>query len=189
MGIMNELCSFLGISKRETKILVIGLDNSGKTTILNYLKPPEAQSTQVVPTVGFSIESFTSNNMSFTAMDMSGQSRYRSLWESHARDVQGIIFVVDSSDHLRMAVAKDELWVFLEYKDIASKRIPLLVFANKMDEKGALDTFDVNVQLGLNLIRTRNWNICGSCALTGDGITEGLKWLAESIRSYVDGKS
>lgn len=63
-----------------------------------------------------------------------------------------------------------------------------MVFANKMDEKDALDAYDVNLQLGLNLIRSRNWNICASCAVTGDGINNGMKWLAENIKNYMDGK-
>ena len=68
--------------------------------------------------------------MGFTAFDMSGQGRYRNLWEHYYRDCQvaiiitpdinldifhqGIIFVVDSSDRLRMVVAKDELDMLLQ---------------------------------------------------------------------------
>ena len=53
-------------------------------------------------------------NVGFTAFDMSGQGRYRNLWEHYYRDCQGIIFVVDSSDRLRMVVAKDELDMLLQ---------------------------------------------------------------------------
>jgi ADP-ribosylation factor-like protein 6 len=54
-----------------------------------------------VPTVGFAVEEFTKNNISFTVFDMSGQGRYRNLWEHYYKDVQAIIFVVDTSDKIR----------------------------------------------------------------------------------------
>uniref|UniRef100_A0A915CDJ6 Uncharacterized protein n=1 Tax=Parascaris univalens TaxID=6257 RepID=A0A915CDJ6_PARUN len=73
MGLLNQLSTIFGMSKKQVNILVLGLDNSGKTTILNQLKPPDAQTMQVVPTVGYNVDKFTSSNMSFSAYDMSGQ--------------------------------------------------------------------------------------------------------------------
>jgi len=64
-------------------VLVVGLDNSGKTTVMNHFKPPEEKITEIVPTVGFNVEKFTVKNLSFTAFDMSGQGRYRNLWEHY----------------------------------------------------------------------------------------------------------
>ena len=61
---------------------------------------------------------FSDRNVGFTAFDMSGQGRYRNLWEHYYRDCQGIIFVVDSSDRLRMVVAKDELDMLLQVNNI-----------------------------------------------------------------------
>ena len=57
-------------------------------------------------------------NVGFTAFDMSGQGRYRSLWEHYYHDCQGVIFVVDSSDKLRLVVAKDELDMFLQHPEV-----------------------------------------------------------------------
>ena len=71
--------------------------------------PRQATSTEVVPTVGFSVEEFTKNNLSFTVFDMSGQGRYRNLWEHYYKEVGGVIFCIDSTDKIRMCVAKDEL--------------------------------------------------------------------------------
>uniref|UniRef100_A0A9J2PU74 ADP-ribosylation factor-like protein 6 n=1 Tax=Ascaris lumbricoides TaxID=6252 RepID=A0A9J2PU74_ASCLU len=203
MGLLNQLTSIFGMSKKQVNILVIGLDNSGKTTILNQLKPPEAQTTQdpeenpqldftneihlqVVPTVGYNVDKFTSSNMSFSAYDMSGQGKYRNLWETYYKEVDGVIFVVDSSDRLRIAVARDELWLLLDHKEMATRKIPLLVFANKMDEKGSLNASEVSQCLGLDLIRSRNWHICASCALTGQGLVSGMEWFAQNIRIYFE---
>uniref|UniRef100_A0A915CFB5 Uncharacterized protein n=1 Tax=Parascaris univalens TaxID=6257 RepID=A0A915CFB5_PARUN len=68
------------------------------------------------------VDKFTSSNMSFSAYDMSGQGKYRNLWETYYKDVDGIIFVVDSGDRLRIAVARDELWLLLDHKEMATRK-------------------------------------------------------------------
>ena len=69
------IASVFGMSKQEAKILVIGLDNSGKSTLIHHLKPKTTTATpfEVTPTVGFQIEEFKKNNVNFTVFDMSGQ--------------------------------------------------------------------------------------------------------------------
>jgi ADP-ribosylation factor-like protein 6 len=86
----------------------------------------------VTPTVGFQVEEFDKGNINFTVFDMSGQGRYRGLWEHYYSDVNAIIFVVDSTDRLRMCVAKEELDQLLSHDDIKRAKIPILFFANKV---------------------------------------------------------
>uniref|UniRef100_A0A915CMU4 ADP-ribosylation factor-like protein 6 n=1 Tax=Ditylenchus dipsaci TaxID=166011 RepID=A0A915CMU4_9BILA len=186
MGLLQTLSSIFNGGNKQVDIIVLGLDNSGKTTVLNQLKPPDAQSSSVVPTVGFAVDRFTASNMTFSAYDMSGQTRYRNLWETHYKNVQGIIFVVDSSDRLRLAVSRDELWMILDHKDLAYRRVPLLIFANKADLKDALSASEVHLSLGLDLIRNRNWHIVSSCALTGQGLVGGIDWLANNIKQFMN---
>ncbi|RHY20698.1 hypothetical protein DYB32_009978, partial [Aphanomyces invadans] len=109
-----------------------GLDNSGKTTLVNHLKPKKLQSHEVAPTVGFQVEEFTKYNLSFTVFDMSGQNCHRSSFGCSSFSRQAIIFVMDSTDSIRMCVAKDELEQIIQHKDLASKKIPILFFANKV---------------------------------------------------------
>jgi GTPase SAR1 family protein len=92
----------------------------------------QAKTSEVTPTVGFTIEEFSKNNISFTVYDMSGQGRYRSLWEYYYSDVQAIIYVLDSTDRIRMCVAKEELEILLNHAEIKPVRIPVLFFANKV---------------------------------------------------------
>lgn len=73
MGLFKVLTNALGIKKTQVRILVVGLDNSGKTTLVNHLKPKKSQSREVVPTIGFQVEEFTKANLNFTVFDMSGQ--------------------------------------------------------------------------------------------------------------------
>ncbi|KAK0415830.1 hypothetical protein QR680_012144 [Steinernema hermaphroditum] len=186
MGILSSLGSIFQSRRKAVNILVLGLDNSGKTTIINKMKPTDAQVTQIVPTVGYSVDRFSAGNMLFSSFDMSGQSKYRSLWENYYAACEGIVFVVDSNDRLRMAVARDELWMVLDHKDIVSNKVPIIVLANKMDEKGAMTPTEVTKELGLDSIRDQNWTIVATCALTGEGLQHGMEWLASNIRVHMD---
>ncbi|KDO23717.1 hypothetical protein SPRG_10495 [Saprolegnia parasitica CBS 223.65] len=183
MGLFKQLASALGMKKAVVRILVVGLDNSGKTTLVNHLKPRKSQATEVVPTVGFQVEEFAKHNLSFTVFDMSGQSRYRSLWENYYQDVQAIIFVMDSTDTIRMCVVKDELEQILAHKDLAPKKIPILFFANKMDLAHSLTPVECMGQLELEKLTNKTWHITASNAITGRGVDEGIQWLADQLGS------
>ncbi|KAG8227318.1 hypothetical protein J437_LFUL006759 [Ladona fulva] len=117
---------------------------------------------------------------------MSGQGRYRNLWENYYNDCHGIIFVVDSSDTLRLVVVRDELDLLLNHPDISCRRIPILFFANKMDAREALSVVRISSVLGLETIMDKPWHICASNALSGEGLHEGMEWLTQQIRDLVD---
>ena len=90
---------------------------------------------------------------------MSGQGRYRSLWEHYYSDVEAIIFVLDSTDKFRMVVAKEELQTLLSHEDIQKTSAPILFFANKMDIAGACTPEECMDDLELDKIREKPWHI------------------------------
>jgi ADP-ribosylation factor-like protein 6 len=180
MGIFKRL--FGSKSGKKASICVVGLDNSGKTTFLNALKPKSA-SLETVPTVGFSTEEFKKNGVNFTAFDMSGQSRYRNLWEHYYGDVQGIIVVVDASDPLRFVVAKDELDMMLDDKNVRGGTVPILFLANKIDLPNSASVDEISQALCLNQLSGRPCHIAATDALKGDGVEDALKWLASVMKS------
>ncbi|XP_077393234.1 ADP-ribosylation factor-like protein 6 isoform X5 [Festucalex cinctus] len=185
MGLLDKLSGWLGLRKKEVNVLCLGLDNSGKTTIINQLKPANTPGQEIVPTIGFNIEKFKSSSLSFTVFDMSGQNRYRNLWEHYYKESHAIIFVIDSSDKLRMVVAKEELDTLLNHGDICSKKLPVLFFANKMDLRDAMSSVKVSQMLCLENIKDKPWHICASNAIEGEGLQEGMDWLQEQIaQSY-----
>ncbi|XP_074551518.1 ADP-ribosylation factor-like protein 6 [Halichoeres trimaculatus] len=202
MGLLDKLSNWLGLRKKEVNILCLGLDNSGKTTIINQLKPAnksnhlgplsaewkhvsQTPAQEIVPTIGFNIEKFKSSSLSFTVFDMSGQGRYRNLWEHYYKESHAIIFVIDSGDKLRMVVAKEELDNLLNHEDICCRKIPVLFFANKMDLKDAVSSVKITQMLSLENIKDKPWHICPSNAIKGEGLQEGLDWLQEQIaQSY-----
>lgn len=180
MGIFKRLFGGVG-GKKKVRIVVVGLDNSGKTTVLNALKPKKA-SLETVPTVGFSTEEFQKHGINFCAFDMSGQSRYRNLWEHYYGDVEGIIVVVDASDKLRFAVVKDEMESMLQDERVKEKKIPLLFLCNKMDLPTASSPKEVMDALQLENISDRPWHIAPCDALKSEGVEDATKWLADAMQ-------
>jgi ADP-ribosylation factor-like protein 6 len=85
--------------------------------------------------------------------------KYRDLWEHYFIDSDAILFVIDSSDTLRISVVKEELEMVLAHKNIKSRRIPLLVLGNKMDLPQAMSPSDIVNALSLESIKDRNWTI------------------------------
>ncbi|KAJ0070151.1 hypothetical protein NL108_002468, partial [Boleophthalmus pectinirostris] len=159
MGLLDKLSGWLGLRKKEVNVLCLGLDNSGKTTIINQLKPANTQAQDIVPTIGFNIEKFKTSSLSFTVFDMSGQGKYRNLWEHYYKDSHAIIFVIDSGDKLRMVVVKEELDTLLKHEDICNKKIPVLFFANKMDLQDAMSSNKITQALSLESIQDKPWHI------------------------------
>jgi len=160
------------------RILMIGLDNSGKTTVLYFLKLGEI--IQTTPTIGFNVETVHYKNVQFTVWDIGGQDKIRSLWRHYYTNCTGIIFVVDSTDVDRMDEAALELKKVLKEEEVRNS--VLLVLANKQDMKQALSVKEITEKLGLHDYRTRTWHVQATCATSGSGLYEGLDWLSNSIR-------
>jgi ADP-ribosylation factor protein 1 len=163
--------------KEEKRILMVGLDAAGKTTILYKLKLGEIVTT--IPTIGFNVETVEYKNISFTVWDVGGQDKIRPLWRHYYQNTQGLIFVVDSNDRDRIDDAKEELHRMLNEDELRDAVV--LVFANKQDLPQAMSAAEVTDKLGLQQMRNRNWFIQSTCATTGDGLYEGLDWLSRTL--------
>lgn len=166
-------------AKKEMRILMVGLDAAGKTTILYKLKLGEIVTT--IPTIGFNVETVEYKNISFTVWDVGGQDRIRPLWRHYFQNTQGIIFVVDSQDQERLQEARKELHKMLSEEEL--RDAVLLVFANKQDLPGACKTAEIVNALGLPSLRQRTWYIMSCCATNGEGLFEGLDWLSTQLGS------
>ncbi|SPN96755.1 probable ADP-ribosylation factor [Cephalotrichum gorgonifer] len=165
--------------KKEMRILMVGLDAAGKTTILYKLKLGEIVTT--IPTIGFNVETVEYRNISFTVWDVGGQDKIRPLWRHYFQNTQGIIFVVDSNDRDRITEAREELQRMLNEDEL--RDAILLVFANKQDLPNAMSAAEITDKLGLHSLRQRAWFIQSTCATSGDGLYEGLEWLATTLRN------
>lgn len=159
------------------RILMVGLDAAGKTTILYKLKLGEIVTT--IPTIGFNVETVEYKNISFTVWDVGGQTKIRKLWRHYFSNTDGVIFVVDSNDRDRIAEAEQELQNMLSEEDL--KESVLLVFANKQDLPNSMSTAELTDKLKLNTLKSRRWFIQATCATQGNGLYEGLDWLSNEL--------
>ncbi|CAN8269737.1 unnamed protein product [Cochlearia groenlandica] len=119
--------SFFG--NQEMRVVMLGLDAAGKTTILYKLHIGEVLST--VPTIGFNVEKVQYKNVMFTVWDVGGQEKLRPLWRHYFNNTDGLIYVVDSLDRERIGKAKQEFQEII--KDPFMLNSIILVFANKQD--------------------------------------------------------
>ncbi|XP_062582999.1 ADP-ribosylation factor 4 [Saccostrea cucullata] len=165
--------------KKAMRILMVGLDAAGKTTILYKLKLGEIVTT--IPTIGFNVETVEYKNISFTVWDVGGQDKIRPLWRHYFQNTHGLIFVVDSNDRERVDEAKAELCKMLEEDEL--RDAVLLVFANKQDLPNAMAASEITEKLGLSQLRGRKWYIQSTCATQGTGLYEGLDWLSNELSS------
>ncbi|RZF37295.1 ADP-ribosylation factor 2 [Nilaparvata lugens] len=163
--------------KKQMRILMVGLDSAGKTTILYKLKLGEIVTT--IPTIGFNVETVEYKNICFTVWDVGGQNKIRPLWRHYFQNTQGLIFVVDSSDRERMDEAAKELQYMMQEDELRDAVV--LIFANKQDLPNAMTTSELTDKLGLNQIRNNNWYIQATCATQGNGLYEGLDWLSNEL--------
>jgi ADP-ribosylation factor protein 6 len=162
---------------KEMRVLMLGLDAAGKTTILYKLKLGQGVST--IPTVGFNVETVAYKKVKFNVWDVGGQDKIRPLWRHYYAGTQALIFVVDSSDRERVDEAKTELMRIINDREM--KDSTLLVFANKNDLEDVMDIAEVTEKLDLHKLKDRNWHVQSSCALNGDGLLDGLTWLASYL--------
>lgn len=163
--------------KKQIRILMIGLDAAGKTTILYKLKLGEIVTT--VPTIGFNVESVEYKNICFTVWDVGGQDKIRRLWRHYFQNTQGIIFVIDSNDRDRAAEASKELWNLMQDDHLRSAA--LLIFANKQDLPSAMTVSELTDRLQIRQMNCGRWYIQATCATQGRGLYEGLDWLSNQI--------
>jgi len=171
-------------SDKEHRILMLGLDNAGKTTILYKMKLGETITT--IPTIGFNVETVKYKNISFNTFDVGGQAKIRPLWRHYYQNVDALIFVIDSTDSDRFLddEKKDgsvqyELNNLFEVEEL--KNIPILFLANKQDKEGAKTISYITYTLELNKIKNRKWYIQGTNAISGDGVYEGFDWLSKIL--------
>ncbi|PNY28216.1 ADP-ribosylation factor 6 [Tolypocladium capitatum] len=194
-GQLSKVMSKIFGSK-EMRLLMLGLDAAGKTTILYKLKL--GQDVTTIPTVGFNVETVTYKNVKFNVWDVGGQDKIRPLWRHYfsgaspvpepslprvttGSGTQGLIFVIDSADRSRIDEARQELHRIINDREM--KDSLLLVFANKQDLAESMKPQEVTDKLQLAKLKDKVWYVVPSCATTGEGLLEGLAWLSNNVKA------
>ena len=164
--------------KKEIKILLLGLDNAGKTTMLKSLLGETVKN--LPPTKGFNFQKINYKNTDFQIWDLGGQKSIRKFWDNYyEQQNDALIYVIDSSDTSRLEESGKELYLILQQPELSN--LPLLIFANKQDLNSSLSAEEILDQLNLNRIIDRNWTIVASSSITKQGLTIGLDWLIKCV--------
>jgi ADP-ribosylation factor-like protein 2 len=212
MGLMTILRK-VKMKEREMRVLMLGLDNAGKTTVVKQLKGEDVRS--VSPTLGFDICTMAHGEYTINIWDVGGQQTIRAYWRNYFEATDAIVWVVDSADISRIAACRAELETVLNEERLAGAS--LLVLANKQDLAGAVDAPSIAALLGLNsdaIGRKRHWHVVPCSAVanateqtvtssptrgaraviseSGDGIVQqpsglraGFDWLIADVSSRV----
>ena len=161
------------------RLLIQGLDSSGKTTFL-YQYTQGKNVTTTIPTIGFNIEKATFNGSEINVWDVGGRSNIRPLWRHYYTDTQGIIFMVDSNDRERISWAKDELQRLLAEEIL--KDVPVLVVGNKVDLPYSLGLEELKEQLDfVKQTQDRKSHITMCSALNTEDVNYCMKWMHQVL--------
>merc|ERR1711974_53141 len=177
MGLLSLLRK-MRKTDREVRILLLGLDNAGKTTILKMLS--EEDVTHIMPTQGFNIKTLMHESFKLNVWDIGGQKSIRPYWRNYFEQTDALVFVIDSADRQRLEESGEELNVLLEEEKMAG--VPVLVFANKQDLLNAASSKEIAEMLNLHSIRDRQWQIQACSAKKNEGLQEGMEWVVKAIK-------
>lgn len=167
--------------EKEIRLLLLGLDNAGKTTILKKFNGEDIDT--ISPTLGFNIKSLEHRGYTLNFWDVGGQKSLRSYWRNYFEATDGLIWVVDSVDRLRLKDCVAELATLLQEERLAGAS--LLILANKQDLPGALSAEEIKESLELDKIVSHHWHIQGCSAVTGAMLLEGIDWVVHDVAARI----
>lgn len=168
-------------TSKELRILLLGLDNAGKTSCLKKLS--EEEISHIMPTQGFNIKSLAQEGFKLNVWDIGGQKSIRPYWKNYYDNTDALVYVIDSADRRRMEETGVELNCLIEEEKLAG--IPVLIFANKQDLITAMTPNEISEALHLHNIRDRQWQIQACSAKNGNGLQEGIEWVMKAAEANV----
>ncbi|KAM3128602.1 hypothetical protein pb186bvf_019299 [Paramecium bursaria] len=160
---------------RELEICLVGLQNAGKTTLVNTVATGKFEE-DTIPTIGFNYRSIKKGKVRMKLWDVGGQARFREQWEKYCRSANVIIFVIDSQDVGNVDIARTQLNQLLSWPSLEG--IPLLLLGNKNDLQGSLNEQEIIQQMDLQSIKDRKVACFSISAKNNNNIDVMLKWLS-----------
>ena len=175
--LLSKIIEFFTKSRNNFKIIILGMQNAGKTTILYRLSL--GQLVKTTPTIGSNVEELTHNNVKFQAWDLGGQESTRSVWDVYYMSTDAVVYVIDSQDDENFEESKAQFHKVISHPNL--KNTIILIFANKQDLQGAKDVNKLIEDYEFDKIKNHIWKIQSCSALKGEGLISGIKWLSEQL--------
>jgi small GTP-binding protein len=174
----------MGASATKAKVLVLGLDGAGKTSLNNFLEEgPNNDSPE--PSLSFDTTEKKHKGIAFTLYDVSGAKKSRELWKHYYEDADAVVWVVDANDSGRFKESQEALAKAMKDAKM-SQDLPVVVLANKCDKKKASSTEDVADELKLaDKLGDREYQIFATDCKSGEGVNEALDWMATQIKAMI----
>lgn len=175
-------------AREQYNVLVLGLDNAGKTTFLERVKHqcnPQYKMTpaeRVLPTLGQNVASVTpSPGVVLKFWDVGGQDTLRDMWPEYYASAHAVVFVIDSNDLARMDECRKVLMAVVG--DDAVEGAQFLVLANKSDLPHALDLVEIKESVNplLEHLNARDSRVLKISSLSGEGIEQALEWVSNRV--------
>ena len=174
--IFSKILDFFNRSRNNFKIIILGVQNAGKTTILYRLSI--GQLVKTTPTIGSNVEEISYNNVKLQAWDLGGQESTRSIWNVYYVNTDAVVYVIDTHDE-NYDDSKTQFYKLLENETL--KNAVILIYANKQDLPGAKSVADIIRIYELDTIKDHIWHIQACSAQTGEGLITGMKWLSDQL--------
>lgn len=171
--------------KEEMEVTLVGLQNSGKTTLVNVLTNGQFAE-DMIPTVGFNMRKLSKGRVTLKIWDIGGQPRFRSMWERYCRGVHAIVFVVDAADPGKFETVRAELRSLLARPSLAG--IPVLVLGNKNDLAAAVGADQLIERLDLSTINTQEVSCYSISAKNQTNLDITLQWLIKHAKTPITTK-
>ena len=175
--IISKILEFFTKNRNNFKIIILGIQEAGKTTILYRLSL--GQLVKTTPTIGSNVEELIYNNVKFQAWDLGGQESTRTVWDVYYMNTDAVVYVIDSHDDENFEISKSEFHKVISNQNL--KNAVILIFANKQDLPGAKSINKIIDEYELNKIKNHIWHVQPCSAIKGDGLVNGIKWLSDQL--------